>query len=65
LDYMIQNKIQISSVRRVVQDISSNNACRVDGSGKAVFSLVDLLEFIVTVNKGIEPPDCWIFLHAT
>ena len=26
------------------------------------FSLVDLLDFIVTVNKGIEPRDCWIFL---
>src|SRR3984957_19728352 len=24
------------------------------------FSLVDRLDFIVTVNKGIEPPDCWI-----
>ena len=22
----------------------------------------DTLDFIVTVNKGIEPPDCWIFL---
>src|SRR5258708_28612281 len=28
-------------------------------------SLVDLLDFIVTVNKGIEPPDCWIFLPRT
>ena len=24
--------------------------------------MVDPLDFIVTVNKGIEPPDCWIFL---
>jgi hypothetical protein len=29
------------------------------------FSLVDLLDFIVTVNKGIEAPDCWIFLLPT
>src|SRR5271170_1043602 len=29
------------------------------------FSLVDPLDFIVTVNKGIEPPDCWIFLPRT
>jgi hypothetical protein len=29
------------------------------------FSLVDLLDFIVTVNKGIEPHDCWIFLPRT
>src|SRR5258708_15660458 len=28
-------------------------------------SLVDLLDFIVTVNKGIDPPDCWIFLPRT
>jgi hypothetical protein len=26
------------------------------------FSLVDPLDFIVTVNKGIEPPDCWMLL---
>ena len=26
------------------------------------FSLLDPLDFIVTVNKGIEPPDRWIFL---
>jgi hypothetical protein len=26
------------------------------------FSLVDPLYFIVTVNKGIELPDCWTFL---
>jgi hypothetical protein len=26
------------------------------------FSLVDQLDFIVTVNRGIEPPGCWIFL---
>jgi hypothetical protein len=29
------------------------------------FSLVDPLDFIVTVNKGIEPLDCWIFLPRT
>ena len=27
---------------------------------KRSFSLVDRLGFIVTVNKGIEAPDCWI-----
>jgi hypothetical protein len=27
------------------------------------FSLVDPLDFIVTVNRGIGIPDCWIFLH--
>src|SRR3984893_18971113 len=26
------------------------------------FSLVDPLDFIVTVNKGIEPADCWMLL---
>jgi hypothetical protein len=26
--------------------------------------LLTPLDFIVTVNKGTEPPDCWIFLHS-
>jgi hypothetical protein len=56
---------QKETLEKVVLWISSSDACSVDGSGKAFFSLVDPLDFIVTVNKGIEPPDCWIFLPRT
>jgi hypothetical protein len=28
------------------------------------FSWVELLDFMVTVNKGIEAPDGWIFLAS-
>jgi hypothetical protein len=45
------------TLEKVVLWISRNNACSVDSPGEAVF-LVDLLDFIVTVNKGIEPPGC-------
>jgi hypothetical protein len=31
-------------------------------SERRSFSLFDPLDFIVTLNKGIEPLDCWIFL---
>ena len=32
---------------------------------RRAFSLVDPLDFIVTVNKGIKLPDCWIFCLQT
>jgi hypothetical protein len=52
----------METLEKIVLWISSSDACSMIALERRPFSLVDPLDFIVTVNKGIEPPDCWIFL---